>query len=368
MVDLFVVAAESSGDFHGARLIEELFKLRPNLNIKAVAGPRMRRLPIDPIFPMESLQVMGFSDVLAALPRIARQFYAIRCAILSLNPKAVVCIDYPGFNLRLERSLRKKKYRGKLIHYICPTVWAWGKKRIPLMAETLDLLLTLFPFERECFSSTSLQVEYVGHPLAAQIPPAPKNREPILALFPGSREAEIRRNFPIQLRAARKLTQIDSHLQIAVSIAEPGLESLIHTLAKGTPVRFYLAEQNYLLMQTARAAIATSGTVTLELALHSVPTAVNFAIRPLDLFLAQKIFRIDLPFYCIVNIILSKEVFPELYGPNLTEKNLDSQIEKLWFDEEARLRSLAGCADLRRVLGESDASCEAARLINTLAF
>ena len=369
MCDLFILAAEPSGDLHGAKLIEELLRLRPDLKITAVAGPRMRKLRIASLFPMENLQVMGFIDVLAALPRIAKQFFAIRRKILELNPKVVVLIDYPGFNLRLERSLRKKKYRGRLVHYICPTVWAWGKKRIPRMAETLDLLLTLFPFEKECFSKTSLRVEYVGHPLAVQIPSRFEKKEaPILALFPGSRKTEILRNFPLQLSVAKKLLAAVPGLKIAASIAQGSQESLLRSIAKEIPIQFYPAEKNYDLMQSAKVAIATSGTVTLELALHEVPTIVNFAIRPIDLFLAQKIFRINLPFYCIVNIILSKSVFPELFGPNLTEKNLDDWVNRLWFDNSARSKIKTDCRDLRQTLGDLNASQEAARTVISLAF
>lgn len=369
MCDLFILAAEPSADLHGAKLVEELLRIRPNLKIAAVAGPRMRKLQVETHFPMENLQVMGFIDVLAALPRIAKQFFAIRKKILELQPKAVVLIDYPGFNLRLERSLRKKKYKGRLIHYICPTVWAWGKKRIPRMAETLDLLLTLFPFEKKCFSKTPLEVEYVGHPLTAQISPVTdKKDEPILALFPGSRNTEILRNFPLQLSSAKKLLTAAPDLKIAVSIAQSAQEPLLRSIAKDTPLHFYPAEKNYELMKSARVALATSGTVTLELALHKVPTVVNFAIRPIDLFLAQKIFRINLPFYCIVNIILSKSVFPELFGPNLTEKNLDYWTHKLWFDNAVRAEIEAGCVALRQTLGTLDASRESARRVISLAF
>ena len=370
-VDLFILAAEPSGDLHGAKLIEELLKLRPDLQIAAVAGPRMRRLPIQTLFPMESLQVMGFIDVALALPRIVKQFFAIRRKILLLKPKAALFIDYPGFNLRLARSLKKKNNMCRLIHYICPTVWAWGKKRIPRMAETLDLLLVLFPFEKKCFSSTPLRVEYVGHPLAVQIPPLPRTQttpQPILALFPGSREIEIVRNFPLQLAAAKKLLGKDPGLQIAVSVAVSTFLPLIRSIARATALQYFPGEKNYEWMRSAKLAIATSGTVTLELALHEVPTVVNYAIRPLDLFLAQKIFRINLPFYSIVNIILSKAAFPELFGPNLNEKNLEFWTTELWFNDAARAKVAAGCQELRQALGNHDASREAARALISLDF
>lgn len=366
-IDLFILAAEPSGDLQGTKLTEEIFKFCPDIRIGAVAGPLMRKLPINSLFEMENLQVMGFIDVFFSLPKIIYQFFKIRNTILKLNPKAVVCIDYPGFNLRLERSLRKKGYRGKLIHYICPTVWAWGKKRISLMEKNLDLLLTLFPFEKQCFPSSPLRVEYVGHPLVSAIPHSSERREHILALFPGSRNAEIERNLPLQLSAAEKIKALDPTIEIAISISSLDKEAQIRRLIKNFPCRLIPPEKHYQLMQTALVAIATSGTVTLELALHETPTIVTYAIRPIDLFLAQKIFRINLPFYCIVNIIASKEIFPEFFGPNLTEEALYSATMELWFKPEKRGLSQEGCKELRHHLSETNASQKAARLIAILS-
>lgn len=363
-VDLFIIAAEPSADLHGANCIKALLHLRPNVQIAAVSGPRMRKLSIDSRFPMENLQVMGFLDVIAALPRLLRQFYTIRNTILQINPKAVLCIDYPGFNLKLARSLRKKGYRGKLIHYICPTVWAWKKGRIPIMANTLDCLLTIFPFEKKCFAATTLPVEYIGHPLVSQIPPPhASNPQPqkILALFPGSREQEVRRNFPLQIQLAKRLLDLDPTLTIAVSIAHPALEPYLRALFPNA--LFVPGEQNYPLMQSAYAAIATSGTVTLELALHAVPTVVHFAIRKIDLFLAQHIFRIRLPFYCIVNILLSQEVFPEYFGSHCTEEKIFTSLRKLWICPLTRHRIQTDCALLRQVLGKGNANTRAAESV-----
>jgi lipid-A-disaccharide synthase len=253
-----------------------------------------------------------------------------------------------------------------LIHYIAPTVWAWGKGRIPLMARNLDLLLTLFPFEKACFAKTNLAVEYVGHPLVKKtaeycslasfktlygLHPAKK----ILALFPGSRKTEIKRNFPIQLEAAKKLAKIHD-FQIAVSLACDDFSSLFD------PSMPLIAPQHrYDLMQNADLALATSGTVTLELALFQVPTVVNFAIRPLDVFLAQKIFRIDLPHYCIVNIIGGQTIFPEFFGPNLTAESLFAAAEQM---AQSKEKCLLGCQKVRAILGDFDAAQKAAQLIS----
>lgn len=361
MIDLFIATGEPSGDLHGSKLAEELLLQRPSLKIGAVAGPKMRALPIQEFFPMEALQVMGFTDVLFALPKLIRQFFAIRNKILELHPKAVVLIDYPGFHLRLERSLRKKGYQGKLIHFICPTVWAWGKKRISLMESHLDLLLTIFPFEKTCFDSNRLRVEYIGHPLAsnvAEFTPIHKFRgKTIIAIFPGSRKQEIERNLPLQLEAARSLRKTDPFLHIAISATHPAwLPSIPDALI--VPV-----EDNYELMRSCHLAIATSGTVTLELALHGTPTVVTYAIKPIDRFLAQKIFRIHLPFYCIANIIVSKQVFPELFGPHFTLEKLVFETQKLHGDKEARKRCLEGCEAVRKSLGLKRAARAAAETL-----
>jgi lipid-A-disaccharide synthase len=354
MIDLFIATGELSGDLHGARLAEELLARRPELKIGAVAGPKMRQLKVREFFPMESLQVMGFIDVIFALPKIVRQFFAIRNKILELNPKAVVFIDYPGMHLRMERSLRRKGYRGKLIHMVCPTVWAWGKGWIPKMAENLDLLLVFFPFEKGCFAHTKLPVKYIGHPLshpvAEFVPRGKYQGEKILGIFPGSRKAEIERNLGVQLAVAKRLQVLDPSLKIVVSKATD-------------PV-----EENYELMRACHLALATSGTVTLELALHGTPTVVGYAIRRLDCFIAQKIFRIDLPFYCIANIVVNKRVFPELFGPNLTEDQLFFWAQKLWFDEAAREGCRKGCSEVRKSLGEKRAVEEAALALLSVVF
>ncbi len=145
---LFIFAGEKSGDLHGGHLLRELFTTHPHLHISGVGGPSMRAQGLKCFLSMEDFQVMGFVDVFFALPRLARQFYLIKNFILREQPPIVLLIDYPGFNLRLAASLRKAGFQGHICHYICPSVWAWGKKRIPHMARTLDTLFSILPFEK----------------------------------------------------------------------------------------------------------------------------------------------------------------------------------------------------------------------------
>ncbi len=370
--DLFILAAEPSGDLHGAELIQELKKKDPSLSIHAVAGPRMRALNVSIAAVMEDLEVMGFFDVLIHFPKLLLLFYRLRKIILSLNPKVCVFIDYPEFHIRLERSLRKKNFKGKLIHYICPTVWAWGKHRIDIMAKNLDLLLTLFPFEPRSFDHTSLHVKYVGNPVISLLEkysymPSWKEKfqnYPLIALFPGSRVKEIQRNLPLQLKAAKELALFYPKQMVLVSLAQKKDEALLRKIIdENFPAVIIPPKENYDLMKHANLALATSGTVTLELALHQTPTVVTYSIRRWDQFLAQKVLKINLPFYCIVNILSQKEVFPELFGGNLTLERLVFEAKKLLDCEKTRQSSLEDCEKINEILKCSNPSSEAANFI-----
>ena len=194
------------------------------------------------------------------------------------------------------------------------------------MAANLDLLLSILPFEKELFANTPLRVVYVGHPLVHRLkaytyktPPFSRDKK-IVSLFPGSRKKEIERNLPLYLDVCRTLQEKQPDLRIALSVSEERYRPLILGVLRKKNWReeeidLVPADYSYELMKASYLAIAKSGTVTLELAMHRVPTAVTYGISFLDQIIAYNILRIRLPFYCIVNIIAKKEVFAELIGP-----------------------------------------------------
>jgi lipid-A-disaccharide synthase len=367
--DLFIFAGEPSGDLHGEALIRDLKKRHPSIKIIAVAGPRMRALGIDCILPMEKFQVMGFIDVFTALPRLIKQFYFIAEKILTQKPKVALFIDYPGFNLRLEKHLKKKKFSGKMIHYICPTVWVHGKGRIDTMEQSLDELLCILPFEKECFLHSPLKVTYVGHPLISRIDehiykpiPSLENKK-VIAFFPGSRTKEILRNFPIYLQLMKKWATLHPEMQFAISISRDEHKNLINEMIEKKNLQEKTicipTEQTYDLMKTAHLAIAKSGTVTLELALHKVPTVVTYAATKLDIFIARDILGISLPYYSLASILCKEKVYPELIGPNFTLENLEKEAENLLQEKELN-RCRALCEKPALILGKQKASQETA--------
>jgi lipid-A-disaccharide synthase len=360
MVDLFIIAGEASGDQLGEGLLQAL---KPShLTVMGIGGPKMRAAGMEPVFPMENLQVMGFIDVLFALPHLIKCYNKTVDAILKAQPKVVLTIDYPGFNLRLARTLRKKGFKGKICHYVCPSVWAWGKKRIGLMAENLDLLLSILPFEKQLFEKTTLRVEYIGHPLVQKIPPQEHPDRQLIAFFPGSRTKEIERNFPYFIRLAIALRRDFPNYSYVVSVSQekyrPLLKKMAQDLEFATPAE----------MKNLRPflAVAKSGTITLELALQEIPTVVTYAISPLDVFIAKHIFGISLPYYALPNLIANKLIFPELIGPDLTDARLLKEVKNLMINQDAWDRSRAECRSLRAILGKENANTRSAQLILTL--
>jgi lipid-A-disaccharide synthase len=360
MVDLFIIAGEASGDQLGEGLLQALTPY--NLKVMGLGGPKMRAVGMETVIPMENLQVMGFVDVFFSLPHLIRCFNKTVDAILKAQPKVVVTIDYPGFNLRLARTLKKKGFKGKICHYVCPSVWAWGKKRIPMMAENLDLLLSILPFEKQLFEKTKLPVEYIGHPLVQKIAPQGTPDSHLIAFFPGSRTKEIQRNFPYFIRLIDQLKKDLPGYRYVISVSQekyrPLLKQMASSLELVTPAEMKKL-QPFL-------AVAKSGTITLELALQEIPTVVTYAISPLDIFLAKHIFRISLPYYALPNLIANEALFPELFGPNLTDERLLKEVKNLLINQDVWGRSQAECRSLRDLLGRENANTRSAQLILTL--
>lgn len=362
---IFIFAGESSADMHGGKLISALQKELP-ASFFGVGGPEMCSQDFQAIYHTEDFSVMGFSDVLRSLPRLIKQFRHLRRVILEHSPKVVIFIDSPSFSLRMAKSLRQRGYKGKIVQYTCPSVWAYGKERIKALEAHFDLLLTIYPFEVDYFQHSSLPTKYVGNPLKERIQEhhyteIKQSKSPLLALFPGSRPGEILRNLPQQLEAYKILLKNGHEIDGAISCSHvhllPLIEKAIHDAGlKKENFILIPKELTYDLMRYSKAAIAKSGTVTLELALHSCPTVVIYGLTWLNRMMAKHILRLNLPFYCIVNILAGKKVFPELIAEKVTAQSLYQSIERLLNDDSARQTCIAECQSINQLLGPQKAS------------
>jgi lipid-A-disaccharide synthase len=335
---------------------------------------------------MEEFQVMGFVDIVRKLPAIWKQFHVVRDHILNTKPDVTVLIDYPGFNLRLAKSLRKKGYQGKIVHYICPTIWAWGYDRIHTLVKTLDLLLTIFPFEPPLFAKTPLEAQFVGHPLVEALQKHPYNdnwyqsvglphTDHLIALFPGSRPGEIHRFLKRQLQAALRLRQDSPSVQIAISCADSNVIPLVTEIAEeyqltiGKDLFLVPREYSYDLMKACRCAIAKSGTVNLEIALHGKPAVVVYEVSLINYLIMWYVLRLYLSYYSIVNILCDRSVYPELMQEDFTADNVYNALKPLYQEGPARDACIRGCQEAKALLGTEQtvmASQHAAQAITKL--
>lgn len=377
MKTLFLVAAEKSGDTHGANLMRALKKRLPSLVFEGVGGAAMRSQGLQCLIRGEELAFMGFSDVIKNFRTIWRSFRCISRFILKSKPSLIILIDYPGFNLRLAAALRKKGYKGKIVQMICPSVWAWGKKRIKTMVDNLDLLLTIYPFEKELFKGEPLEVHYIGHPIQDALSShiydpqwfkslGMNNLEPLVAIFPGSRLGEIQRNLPLQLAAAAILKKKIPSLRFGISCGHQDLlceaKKIIQTCGLHLERDLFFVPQNYTyeLMQTSKAAIAKSGTVTLELAMHRCPTVVTYQLSALNYCIARYILQLNLPHYCIVNIVGKETIFPEFIASEATPEKIAEAVTLFFKDSSHRELCMQGCERVRKSLFLEKASITSA--------
>jgi lipid-A-disaccharide synthase len=330
-VDYFILAAEASGDLLGFHLMQQLMQTHPHVKIAGVFGPKMRQLGFTQVLGIEDFQVMGFIDVFKNLKKLIRSFFFLRNFLLKNPPQKLILIDYPGFNLRLAKSLKKHKFPSPIIQYVCPSIWAWKYNRVHFLKRWIDEVWCLFPFEPLYLSKAGVNCRYVGHPLfkALDFPKASlPERSPLILIFPGSRSSEIKKNLTIMLEAALETSE---DYKIGISAASPEALQLIETKkAAYSSSRLFIfpSEENSMLMEQASIAIATSGTITLELALHHLPTLVCYKLSLFDHLLAKYFLKIHLPFYCIVNFLALEEIFPEFYGYHLSKDLLSASIQK----------------------------------------
>ncbi len=384
--DLFVFAGETSGDVHGATILKRLKEAYPDIRITGVAGPRMREVGLSLFMPMENFQIMGYSDVFKNIFRLIHYFKKIRSYILKEKPKAVLFIDYPGFNLRMAKALRRRKFPNKLIHYICPTVWAHGKKRVFTLAQTLDLLLSIFPFEKQYFSQTKLKPTYIGHPLIEQTIGHKKNdawksnfsipqEMPLIGVFPGSRSQEIKQNFPKILASCELFKERNPEYGFVLSIVNPKLRALMEEFLKGSSLKigvdlFLLSsKENLQIMSHIRSALATSGTITFELGVMHVPTVVVYHLTKMNAWVVKHWIRLNLPYYCIVNIITKKHIFPELYYLDFIPQKVANTLETLSKNSYLRENSLRGCKEMLAIMDSKKPPSElAAEEIGSLIY
>lgn len=358
MANIFIVSGEESGDLHGSSLIVALKRLLPGLRIAGMGGARMRSCGL--VGPDSSeVSVVGVVEVIEKLPKILKAFRELKKDLRAFKADAVVLIDFPDFNLRFAREV--KKLGIPVIYYISPQVWAWRKGRLSKIARLVDKMLVVFPFEVELYREKGVDVEYVGHPLADSarldlsaigakedlgLPPSSR----CVALLPGSRTGEIKRLLPSMLEAAALIEKGLSEKPVFLLPAANSIEdSLIDGFVKGAPVDLRVVRgKMHTVLRASDAAVVASGTATLETALIGTPMVIVYRMSAFSYGIARALIR--LPYAGLPNIVAGKEAVRELLQGEATPENISKEILSILNDPGKRDAILESYSEIRRSL------------------
>ena len=347
--------------------MKSLRLLDPALRFAGRGGPQMRAIAGGSFHNwIDRAAVVGLWEVIKNYSFFHREFSRTLTEIAAEHPDCVVLIDYPGFNLRLSRALSGKANRRRIIYYISPQVWAWNRGRIRHMARWLDLMLCIFPFEAELYNKSGLRTVFVGHPMHERLESkrAPSPRDPnLVALFPGSRQREVRKILPVMLEAAFLLRQQNSMLRFEIAAASPELESWIKSEISSLPneqQRLFQVTQGRAAaaMQEAWAGIVASGSATLEAAWFRLPFVLVYRVSWLTYLAGRLVIKVK--YLGMPNVIAGRSVVPEFIQHEAKPAGIAKEVFRLMTDLPARTQMLAGFDEIAGSLGTGGASDRAA--------
>lgn len=360
MKKVLIVAGEVSGDQHAARLVRDLRARRPDVECFGIGGDALRAAGVRILVDARDMAVVGFIEVLRRYFFFRRVFQQMTGLLRTEKPDAVLLVDYPGFNLRLAEAAHRLGV--KVLYYVSPQVWAWHRSRIPKMAQVIDRLMVIFPFETEVFKDTGLKTVFTGHPLVESVrrtlaQPAPELPWPAgdkrVALLPGSRRQEIVRVLPAMLDAARELRRREPATAFLIPAASEELRGLIEAQLAARPAaeRAAIAVVTGRMRETARqarAAMVCSGTATVETALVKCPLIVVYRMAAATYWFGRCIIRV--PWLGMVNLIAGRELCPEFIQGAARPAAMADALEPLLGDTPARAAQLAGLEEVARAL------------------
>lgn len=368
-----ILAGEPSGDQLGAAVIDALRARVPDIEIVAMAGPRMRRAGCREIAGIEELSVMGLVEVLRHYPRLRRLRARLTESFLELRPDVFIGIDVPDFVLAIERRLKVAGI--PTVHLVCPQVWAWREHRVARLRAAVSLLLTLFPFETSFLARHGVDARFIGHPLADRIPLTHDRAAaraalgldpvaPLVALLPGSRRQEYQRHLPLFLAAAAALRARLPTCRFVLGVVDETARAHARTAiaAAGVPVETVVA-RSIDALTAADAALCVSGTITLEAALTGTPAVVAYRMPGLTYALLRRLVRVR--HIALPNLLLDEALVPEYIQHDATPVNLAAALQG-WCTDPVRVTTYrTRCAELHATL-RRDAGVAAADAVLAL--
>ncbi|MDI6797673.1 MAG: lipid-A-disaccharide synthase [Desulfatibacillaceae bacterium] len=373
---VLIVAGEASGDIHGAHLVSALRELDPSLYFFGVGGEGMKAKGVRILEDASALGVVGFTEVFASLGLFARTAFLLKDLMARVRPDLVILIDFPDFNLRLAKYARQQGI--KVLYYISPQVWAWRRGRVKKIRKWVDHMAVILPFEKDFYASHAVPVTFVGHPTLdcgpeeTGSPPVENRPENLLVgLIPGSRSSEVARHLPIMLEAASLVLDRFEAAQFAIPLAPTVDSALVGSLladaAEKDPrlgrVQVWPGGINLVLEQST-AAIAVSGTVTLEAALAGTPIVIIYRMSSLSYQVGRLLIKVD--FVGLPNLIAGRPIVPELLQNDVNPQNIAKHLLPFLENPAKRQAVSDDLKSVRSLLGGPGASRRTAGVAHRL--
>jgi lipid-A-disaccharide synthase len=338
-----LVAGESSGDAHAAKLVNAMRANSPEINFEffGATGEKMREANVETVVNADHLAIVGLPEIARALPMFWKTFQTLKRSAIERKPDAVVLIDFPDFNLKLAKSLKRQGL--KIVYYISPQLWAWRKYRVKTIADSVNLLLTILPFEKDWYAKQGVShVEYVGNPLAKEVHSeltkaefCAKHRldfnKPIISLLAGSRHKEIVKILPPLLETAALMERLNEDLQFIIPLAPTRQLAEIEaaqSIAKDTPKNLTIVQnETREAVFASDVAAVTSGTATLETAILNTPMAIVYKTSALNYKLLRPLISVE--HFGLINLIAQKRLAKELIQDDFTPETLSAELFRL---------------------------------------
>ena len=371
---ILIVAGEPSGDLHASNLVKDLKSLYPDLRFFGLGGNLSKKAGVDTIFDISKLALVGLVEVWKNIFTIGWVFKAILRRVDREHPDLAILIDYPGFNLRLAKELKKRSI--PVVYYISPQVWAWGRDRIDIIKRCVDKILVFFKFEEELYKTCDVNAEFVGHPLLDTAKQSLSKEETLeiydlsngkitVALLPGSRVIEINTLLPIMIQAAKLINERMKDTQFVIA-KYPGLPAKLYEDAVkdcGLDIRMANGD-TYNVVGASDFAIVTSGTATLETAVIGTPLVIVYKAKLLTYIIYK--FVATVQFLGIVNIIAGREIAPEFLQYDATPRNISDTVVSILSDKKKLTAMREELAGVKASLGSPGASLRAANAVKLL--
>ena len=370
-----IIAGEASGDILGAGLIRSLRARYPKARFVGIGGDDMIAEGFHSLVPMERLSVMGLVEVLGRI----RELFQIRARLLeyffTTPPDVVIGIDSPDFTLAIERRCRDAGIPS--VHYVSPSVWAWRQKRIFKIAKSVNLMLTLFPFEARFYEEHQVPVAFVGHPLADRIPMVPEtgkarqdlgldDQAPLLAVLPGSRAGEVERLGTLFLEAARWIQEKRPDLQLVIPCVNRERERQVRDLVDALEVKLQVTivrGRSREVMAASDVILLASGTATLEAMLLKKPMVVGYRLSDFSYALLSRLVKV--PHVALPNLLAKKALVPELLQADASPESLGAAVLERLENESERQRLVDAFTELHHTLRQG-ADEKAAQAVSEL--